>query len=329
MCDLILHIGLPKCMSSTLQQNVFSREEGYFGTAPGLRAENNFAKRLQRIGPFGGRLSTNWKYLKLWADELQCAKDKYCPNVSRIIVSNEFLAASNRREQRPILSMLRKIQSSHWKHGRVRVILVLRSQAHRMGSSYAQVSANNLFPSQQDFLKFVKRSLERYPDAHDYAAWVWDLQKLLGPENLCVLLTEESREQSFWESLRSFAQLDKLDIDSASGGSNSKNTRRKDKKSWTISSYDCDSAAKADANKVLALAWPYHRLSKQRETAQQALKSVLSSRYARKAVQVDPMSRPTEIFLTPEIEAFIQEKCGVSNRRLEALLGRDLTSMGY
>ncbi|MDZ7755196.1 hypothetical protein [Rhodohalobacter sp.] len=55
MKQFIFHIGMHKCASTTLQNNVFRFEPGAIGTYKDLKAEENFGKQFQRLAPVGGR----------------------------------------------------------------------------------------------------------------------------------------------------------------------------------------------------------------------------------------------------------------------------------
>lgn len=235
--DLILHIGLAKCGSTTLQRDVFRHEAGYVGTAPDLSPERNFAKRLQTCTPFRGRQTLDRRGLQRWSQDLQEFQSEQWPGIDRLILSNEVLSSANRLSDRPILGVLTALKAGGWP-GRLRIVLVLRSQARLIASSYAQHSSSNPLAGQSDFEQHVARIVNsrRHRRFLDYPAYIDSLTRVVGSKNLCVMLIEETNLLSFWEQLSDFCRLDRFDPSSmVNAHDHGKNKRGLSSQRWEIS----------------------------------------------------------------------------------------------
>jgi hypothetical protein len=97
--DLILHIGFPKCASTTLQNYVFKGEDGYLGTYNGLKRSENFAKHFQFLSSVGPSLHGDFKQAKRWTKDVLNEFDTV--NLNRLILSSELLVNRNKIRERP------------------------------------------------------------------------------------------------------------------------------------------------------------------------------------------------------------------------------------
>lgn len=332
MTDLIFHIGLSKCASSTLQQSVFRHEDGYLGTAPGIAPELNMARKLQNVAPFAGRQTLNRAGLREWTNQLRSIKGSRYPDTNRLILSNEMLSSASRLSDRPVLKVLTLLRDHFWGDGEVRVVLVLRNQAARLASRYAQ-GTNCLFrPGQTDFERTVDQHLKlrRHVRLFDYSRWIEGLHSVIGPENLCVLLLEDSRTLEFWQNLKEFCRLERFEPESMiTENSSTKNIRRRTAKSWSISEFDPAFRAKVMTDKWLNAAWPANRQPQLRKRLRIHAISRLEQYYRRKATQMSTERRETEFHLSPRVIDAIRSRCGTANDRLAQQLGRDLHPLGY
>lgn len=332
MPDLILHIGLSKCASSTLQRQVFQHEQGYLGTAPGFDPEKNFAKQLQQCTALSGRQTTSKRLLAQWVERVRAVHKQCWPEADRLILSNEVLSGSSRLKERPILSVLSLLSNDLWSDGRVKIVLVLRNQAARLASSYAQGTSCRLNPGQMDFERTVAKRLKsrRYLRLFDYSRLVEDLKAAVGPENLCVLLLEESREMAFWQSLIDFCRLERLKPEAMISSSSEKKNRRSNSDGrWSISQFDPAYCAKVVVDKWLNAIWPAHVQRERRAGFRLRAMKHLEARYRRKADQLADENRETEFQLSPRAKQIIQKRCGSFNDQLAQELGRDLKNYGY
>ena len=325
--DLIIHIGFPKCASTTLQNYIFRNESGYLGTHKGLSKREDYAKKFKGFTPAGPRLRGNLDQANHWKQEvLQVTAEKW-PDSKRLILSNEPLVNRNKLQDRPIIGFLKEFSEQIWQEGAVKVILILRNPAERMASAYAQVSGGNPHASQKDFEKHVNRQL-RKNNKTQYDKWVEELHSALGRENVCVLLMEEIKEVSFWRRLNDFCQLEQFDPEEWVGQSRATNTRKIDEQSWTLRPFDPASKANTSGNNLFNLLWPPYLLSQVRNSCLESYKFLLSQYYKARYGK-GGTERPNQITLVPSLKEKIQRAYTPQTQGLSALLGKDLKDLGY
>lgn len=328
MTDLVIHIGMPKCGSTTLQREVFAHESGYLGTHPDIPRDENLAKQLQHCGPFGGRQTFSRRALHRWADRVRALQQDRWPDIDRIIASDEVLSAKSRFEERPILRLLSHLNESVWREGAVKAIIVLRNQPERLASGYAQGSSDRINAGQADFEDWVAKRLGNLPN-YDYAKWVAGLQDVLGAQNVFTLLLEESMSEAHWRSLKDFAALQELDPQSMVMNATIRNQRREAPDRWRVSSFDAQTKAKIAVDKSLNLVWPRHLWSDSRVRVRDASIARLARHYDLLHAKRAHLPRETTITLTPKIRSQIKAHFGDSNRKLRDYLERDIAKLGY
>ena len=328
MTDLIFHIGLSKCGSTTLQNAAFSKEDGYFGTARGLPIEMNFAKQLRGCAPVHYQLFTNRKRTRAWADRLRKTQQELWPGIGRLLMSDELLTSGNLLRSHPVIGFLKWVQREVWKEGRVRVLLVLRNQTARLGSAYAEQSCNVLSAGQNDFELFVKRKLAR-SDQWDYAEWVSKLYRAFGRDDCCVLLLEEASDAEFWETLIEFSNLKKFDYEDIISGAQNVNVRSIAENIWQIRPFDARHAAKGIVDKWTDTAWPRGAFPALRCRANSVAVERLSIQLQKRFDAGIGGSRSDTVSITPCLKKQISIDIGNSNRKLAQLLNRDLSGLGY
>ena len=332
MTDLIFHIGLAKCASSTLQRSVFRYEDGYLGTEPDIAPELNMAKQLQQCGPFAGRQTINKNGLREWVERVRRIKQERWPDTGRVIMSNEMLSGANRLSDRPMLKVLSLLRQRFWTEGDIKVVLVLRSQAARLASGYAQGTNCRFNPGQTDFERIVEQRIKsrRHLQLFDYSRWLGGLASVVGPENLCVLLLEESRTVQFWQRLTDFCRLERFEPETMiSSETGKKNVRSRSANYWSISEFDPAFRAKVMADKWLNAFWPTNFQPERRKRLRLQAIERFEKRYCRKYQKISNRERETEFYLSPQVMETVRAGCGSFNEKLAQQLGRDLAPLGY
>ena len=322
MPDLIIHIGFPKCASTTLQNQVFKNTEGYLGTYKGLPKAENLAKQFKAVTPVGPRQWSNLSQAKLWAVHTQ---RKYPKDLERLILSDEMLTNKNKFSLFPIIAFLEKFSKEIWDSGDVKVIIVLRNNAEVMASGYAQGSAGNPDASQLDFERKMKYELSNGYD-RDYSEWVSKLYTTLGKECVCVLLMEEIGTDKFWYKLKSFCDLP--EFEPATMLESNKNSKRISNNSWNILPFSAEAKANQVVNNLFGFAWPYFVFKNRRENAMRASKAKLSQFYKNKYPNAND-NREVSFELSDNLRKNIQSHFSESTKKLSKLLGKDMAALGY
>ena len=322
MPDLIIHIGFPKCASTTLQNQVFKHEDGYLGTYKGISSINNLPQQFKSLTPAGPRQWSNFSQAKKWTMRVH---NQYSDLLPRLILSNEMLSNKNKFKSTPIVSFLDRFSKDIWTSGDVKVIVVLRNYAERLASGYAQVSAVNPNSSQSGFETKVNENLIQ-GRLHDYAEWISNLYSALGKDNVCVLLMEKIGTESFWQKLKVFSGLEFFEPQSMIRSA--KNSNRESNNNWNISPFNPEKKAHAMVSNIFGVFWPYFILKKYRNRTFRFAKMELSKYYEKKYAEAN-VDRETSFELTKELRHKIQSHFSESTKNLSELLDKDMAALGY
>ena len=328
MPDLIFHIGMPKCASGTIQNKVFYGTPGYLGTGKQVPVRENFAKQFQTFCPIGPRFRGNMGAARKWRNQVLQHGAEAWPGIERLIASTEFLTSRNKLHPRPIVPFLKRFSRDVWLDGQVKVILVLRNQADRIASGYAQISSGIYGASQAHFEGYVSRLLKHDAKLLDLSSWVEDLFQALGNENICVLLMEEIGSVSFWNNLKTFTNLEEFDATSMIS-ENGMNQRKTSANTWRISEFSAWNRSKSQAGKVVGLLWPGGRWHLMRRRTALTFAGGFSLLHSMNPARLRERHRGDCIVLTDEIRQRIREQARPYNDRLSMLLEKDLSAIGY
>lgn len=327
--DIVFHIGLSKCASSTLQNRVFFELPGYLGTQSELSWEENFAKQFKSFCPLAGRKTFDLDAARAWRDRVLkhlSARGE----LGTCILSDENLSSSNSSEAMPIIPSLKAFSDEIWVDGNVKVILVIRNQLERLGSLYAQYSNSRFDAGQEDFQSFIDHCLvEDGSLSLRYSEWVFGLRQALGAENVLILLLEDMSEIQFWLDLCEFCGMDQSDAIRLQLKSVSRhNVRSKGGREWNIRPLDMIPKTRAATKILINRLVPKPPAKVQESILYKPLFSLARSWYSFQAMLMD-RKRSDVIVMTEVLEESIRALCSEDNRRLEELLNRDLKALGY
>jgi hypothetical protein len=326
MTDLLLHVGLMKAGSTTLQERVFVHSPGNIGRPfAGSWAHGNVTGLREVVGLAGNDADLT-AALRHWVTRLESAVPKRVLAQPLAILSDEVLTrpwfyfrtgvtpryASDRLPIAHLVDVL--ANGGIWSHGRVRVLLSLRRQDAFLASFYAQQSDRIPFASQRDFERRVRYILEnptlRGAAYLDWSTHVEQLRDAVGADALTVVHLEELSHPYTLDQLSSLTGIERRllpagEVERANVRGSGANqwrlrrlrTPRKFKRTGKRQSYDVERPMLKQG-----LAWA-DRLLRGYERGQLAL--------------------------TTEVEATIARTVAPFNRRLEVLLERDLATLGY
>lgn len=332
MTELIFHIGMNKCASTTLQDTVFKFVPGYLGkfNHPG-KVSRDLAQQFEDNAPVGGRQTGDINGVSNWLKKVRSEMSEKDPELNKFLVSSESLCQSNKINLRPIIPFLSSINREAIKDGTVKVIIVFRNQADILASNYAQNSDVTYESSQINFEYSATNLIGGKQKAYlNWGEWAQELIGEFGKENVCILLLEEINTVDFWEKLIRFIDTEKLsakDLHEKSFSSK-KNKRRIGDKVWKLTPFSISEKARIDTLKIFTFLWKPNKMPARREKAMkksiEMRKKYLELRGFKNGKLVD-----TSVTLSSDLRERIQDNFEKSNRVLSEILGKDLKKLGY
>lgn len=253
--DIVIHIGLGKTGTTTIQENFFSRCQNYMGTLSGT--DSPICKTVYNlVGEVREGHELGDKYLAL-IGKIKKIHRKRAPFSASMILSYEYLSGPrlnkvtnfpyldycecDQDQCLPIAFFLKDL-ALQYSGGNIKVIITLRNQPDWLASKYAQHSNRMLFASQKDFEDRVKQLLAMNDKSFlDYSKWVRELCMAVGRENVCVLFTEDMNNFAFWNELAAFSGATDVCVEKVLQTlTDAKNKRKLTNDSWGIRPYtDC------------------------------------------------------------------------------------------
>ena len=248
--DLIIHIGLGKTGTTTLQKEHFVEIPGYLGR-PELFGQRGRGGGLNEA--FLASCSGEDVDLVRWRESVLEVFAGDLPD--KVIISNErleywtqdgsgfspvvHLLSDGGRVVRsgphPIVNFIRDRVVPIWKPlGAVKVLVTLRNQFDWLGSHYAQVSNRIIGASQADFERQVRRIIRSGDTYLDFAARVGALRDAVGADDVTVLLLEDIRTPDYWSELSTLVgeRLPKA------GRESKRSNQRSSVEGWELRPYD-------------------------------------------------------------------------------------------
>lgn len=322
MAELILHIGLPKCGSTTLQR-YFSDMDGYLGRGSQDKKANELCTELLRCSHANRFSRVSVKKLVSWGGMVE--KYRVSKNIEkqRFILSSEVLSKTKKdySELFDFLEVLKKNGSFE----NLKVLVTLREQSTKLASGYAQSSSKRFNASQSDFEKYLKVEMEK--NHLDYVDLVLGLHSQLGKNNVKVTFLEEIGTPDFWKEIEEFCHISRSEAGLSNFSSNQANKKSLGMSSWAIQKPCSDIVSRGAAISILTWFWPVSFLKSWRPFA----RSFLASSHSLVCSCVFSIERRREekIVLNDDVKASIQQRYASGNRKLEKLIGKKIDHLGY
>lgn len=332
MTDLVVHIGLPKAGSTTLQDKIFMPFPGYLGIRNNKKKKEDLGKQFLDLVPSESNFLINNEEINRWVSCVFEHKELHCSSTDRLFISNEDLS------NRSIAPFLSHFSKTNWKAGKVKALMIVRNQSEWLCSNYSQLSNRILPASQKHFEEQIQNLIDiGYIDHHferteydnlfrtqilgfdsyylDWSRRVEELYKALSSKNVCILLLEEMGTEQFRNKLFDFLQIENLNPELLSNRESAKNVRRYKDNIWKIRPWNA-----SGTNEWVKSFWPPKRFPTSRP---------LALRILRKSSWIMNFNRETEFQLNESVRKQIREFCRPFNDRLSKQLGKDLEGLGY
>jgi hypothetical protein len=325
---LVLHLGLPKTATTTIQGHFFPQAKGFLG---------------KKMYPLKNELHDEFAlvhYLfsvgKEWSDALESWLQKldFLENET-FIVSEEVLsswpaprAVGNSRYPvqlqgvyevmrsgaHPITIFLSKVMDLLPDDVDLVTIITLRNQSDFLGSFAAQ--------SQSVGPGAVLSGVERKDPFLDYYTIVTDLERTVGPSHHLTLLFEDGVEYNC-KSIAEFASLTAAEGDFDFSFDKTENIRRLADSSWKV-----NFVPRYSSGIVLFKYQLLRRLPRVAALLRTLVRFVFVN-IAAPIYRIFHFRSPQSITVSQDTRAVIRDHCELSNRRLAEHLNRDLVALGY
>jgi len=331
--DLILHVGLGKTGTTTLQQRHLVHLHGYLGRTElfGQRGRGAGLDVLYHRSRQGVTVDVDaWRTTVI--ERLRSAGEA---SIERVVISQERLVGwsqdgsgfspirarlsdagrSARQAPHPFATFVREHVVPAWAPlGDVRILLTLRNQYDWLCSHYAQLSNRIIGASQSDFERQVRRILTSGDAYLDFASLIDAFGTAVGPERVSVLLLEDIATHDYWEALSSLVGTELPKEGSVQQRANQRSTAE----GWELRPYD---RRKYPLRVTL--------VGQEPTPDHPSMWTLRALTHPLHAAHVLSRRRGTTIRPNDELRAEIRAHFGESNARLGAYLGRDLTPLGY
>jgi hypothetical protein len=204
--DLILHVGLPKTATTSLQLHMFPQFPEYLGKLTGTGIQS----------ALGARATSEWlAQTPEWRDRVQdWIRQLEQSDLRRAIFSEELLSQwpggdgalfwpvmddwqrFHRARPHPLQEFIDEVRKAGSGELRVRIIVAIRNQSQFLASLYAQLEGHMARPGQEDFESKVRGLIRQNDPFCDWASFIEELVILVGRDNLLLLLHEDGVEQN-------------------------------------------------------------------------------------------------------------------------------------
>lgn len=354
MTDLIIHIGLPKTGTSTIQSNLLAELPQFLGKEKKNRCLSGTSWEAQELirlveGTIWEPESVVKRRVKEWSAHCESIMSQAFPNEEEkpeaLVLSEEKLATwplapnsgtrwpiitgwnthvkSSRIRPAPIVRFIQKFGSILWPYGDIRVLLTLRNQSDWLASHYSQLSSRIPNASQHDFEERIKTLMHTEDPFLNWFAWLEDLEQVLGTDNVQALIMEDMCTSSFWTCLVKFLNIDDVFPEYYASSQMQRKNVRRDITSGIWEIRDIKIKKTIMQSGFFSNYFPGRKIFMKsvRKTEGFLIRPILRLTLDR--------ARGRSIQMEDRIRGLIKEKMNLSNMSLAEKLGRDLKTMGY
>lgn len=324
--DLVVHIGLPKTATTTLQKHLFVRCDGYVGRFVNSKEGHDMGKRLPEIMEAANAKRRSGKGITDWCDEAWAAG--WRAKASKVVVSAEGISGVGASQRGGILGWepdkvadaISRLRDAWSKYGRMHALMTIRKQSDFFISHYVQHSNRFLRAGGEHFERWVAELLERRPENVDWGRWHAQISSAVGQGGVAVLPMEGMGEQRYWEELSKLCEPSLPKVWSCGAHENRK--RVEQGRQWKVRAFNFKAFA-LDGEMRLR-----RSDSKSYKVNRRVIKWVAKPVNLSLAL-LGPMVRDSQVKLREDLEAAILSHCKVANQNLAEKIEWDLGSLGY
>ncbi|MGM0704245.1 MAG: sulfotransferase domain-containing protein [Pseudomonadota bacterium] len=349
--NLILHIGLPKTGTTTIQHNFLKGEPGYIGKVG--KFDEFISKESTHFFNFHRFMNCEDVKNKTreWVERVLFEKNdmENLESLGAIKVSQEAWSRwpsknsnfykypigareakyKSRSRPAPIAEFIKKYLVPEWKYAagpesKVKIVVTLRNQVEWLASGYSQRSGSRFNASQSDFEKQINSLIEAGDPFLDWDKMLEELEVAVGSENVTALLFEDMGNISFWEYFGRSMEVSSIPACSLADLSISsrKNVRKVSEKTWPIRPLN-SRVLWSSILEMLPEAFPGRRY------IVGGTRKILNPLVGPLFCKVFDARREKYIIVTDDVSSYIRKYCFKSNQRLAQRLNRDLSTLGY
>lgn len=327
--QLILHVGLPKTGTTSLQRSVFPQLESYLGgTEPGGR-DKNLASELLTL--YQGKSGHPNFHSSVWRESVR----NWWASVQAVLPTTTFISLeglfrwfdplsahpwplmgdgssyrSSRIGRHPIIDFASSL-ANEVSPAQLKLVLTIRNQGDFVASHYSQLSYRMVGPSQNDFNRKLERLLEAPDPFFDWYTTIGALQQIVGEENLLCPIFEDGLD-IVAESIIRFVEP------AANAVNPNRSNVRSSSDGWKL-----DAAPSSSVRSTVRKLWPLDRAPR--------LRNLMASSGGMVMRALPDVSKGSDnrIRLNAQLRQELQSSFRSSNEQLSALLHRNLFDLGY
>lgn len=193
MSDLVIHVGMPKTGSTTLQKHFFSACRNNTNNEETKELleifrchQKNKIKTRRNIVEWGNRISAKYHN----SDPIIVSDEHFCSAYLNKLQHFPFVEHNPRTlDILPLAEFIRDLVTL-WSWGEVKCLLCVRDHADWIGSQYAQGSDRLINACQSDFEERLRSFLKNGAGWINWDLWYRHISSAAGEDNTFVISTE-------------------------------------------------------------------------------------------------------------------------------------------